>query len=118
MEQTRDRLQALAGDKVKVTLNPPVRPLAVPPPLDPKIIDPAKRLAAKYFPGMPLVPLMSTGATDGIFLQAIGIPVYGAPGLFLDADGNGMHGLNERIRIDSLYTGRDYLTELVRAYAG
>ena len=118
VEQTRDRLQALAGDKVKVTLNPPVRPLAVPPPLDPKIIDPAKRLAAKYFPGMPLVPLMSTGATDGIFLQAIGIPVYGAPGLFLDADGNGMHGLNERIRIDSLYTGRDYLTELVRAYAG
>ncbi len=118
VEQTRDRLQALAGDKVKVTLNPPVRPLAVPPPLDPKIIDPAKRLAAKYFPGMPLVPLMSTGATDGIFLQAIGIPVYGAPGLFLDADGNGMHGLNERIRIDSLYTGRDYLTELVKAYAG
>ncbi len=39
-----------------------------------------KTLAAKHFPGAPLVPMMSTGATDGIFFQTIGIPVYGAPG--------------------------------------
>ena len=70
--------------KVKVTANAPVRPIAVPPPLDPKIIGPVKAVAAKYFPGVPLLPTMSTGATDGIFLEAIGIPVYGAPGIFLD----------------------------------
>jgi hypothetical protein len=39
---------------------------------------------------------MSTGATDGIFLEAIGIPSYGPPGTFGDPDGNGTHGLNER----------------------
>ena len=61
---------------------------------------------------------MSTGATDGIFLEAIGIPVYGAPGMFIDKDEGGIHGLNERVRIRSLYEGRDYLFDLVKAYAG
>jgi acetylornithine deacetylase/succinyl-diaminopimelate desuccinylase-like protein len=64
-----------------------------------------------------MTPVMSTGATDGIFLEAIGIPVYGVPGIFGEADGNGAHGLNERIRVRSLYEGRDYLFDLVKAYA-
>ncbi len=53
-----------------------------------------------------------------MFLEAVGIPVYGAPGTFIDTDGNGIHGLNERIRIRSLYDSRDYLFDLVKAYAG
>ncbi|WP_375397749.1 hypothetical protein [uncultured Sphingomonas sp.] len=77
-----------------------------------------KTVAARYFPGVPLLPAMSTGATDGIFLEAIGIPVYGTPGFFRDPDSNGIHGLNERIKVDSLYTGRDYLFDLVKEYAG
>ena len=77
-----------------------------------------KAVAAKYFPGVPMLPSMSTGATDGIFLEAIGIPVYGAPGIFVDKDFSGIHGLNERVRVESLYTGRDYLFDLVKAYAG
>ena len=75
-------------------------------------------VAARHFPGMPLLPLMSTGATDGIFLEAVGIPTYGAPGLFLEPDFNGIHGLDERMRVSSLYEGRDYLYDLVKAYAG
>ena len=97
---------------------PPIRPIAIPPALDPKILGPARAVAAKHFPGLRILPLMSTGATDGIFYEAIGIPVYGAPGLFFDEDGNGMHGLNERIGVDSLYAGRDYLYDLAKAYAG
>ncbi len=92
-------------------------PIAVPPPLDPKVIGPAERLVAKYYPGVPLVPTMSTGATDGIFLEAIGIPSYGPPGLYGDPDGNGTHGLNEHASVAAVFTGRDLLTELVRAYA-
>lgn len=60
---------------------------------------------------------MSTGTTDGIFLEAIGIPVYGAPGGWGDPDGNGAHGLNERRSVRSLYIGRDFLTQLVKLYA-
>jgi acetylornithine deacetylase/succinyl-diaminopimelate desuccinylase-like protein len=118
VEGTQAALVAAINDAgVKVTLVQPVRPLAVPPPLDPKILGPAETLVAKYFPGVPLIPSMSTGATDGIFLEAIGIPVYGAPGGWGDPDGNGVHGLNERRSIRSVYVGRDFLTDLVKLYA-
>ena len=89
-----------------------------PPPLDPQILKPAETLLAKYYPGVPLAPTMSTGATDGIYLGAIGIPVYGPPGLYGDPDGNGTHGLNERALVKAVYTGRDYLYDLIKAYAG
>jgi acetylornithine deacetylase/succinyl-diaminopimelate desuccinylase-like protein len=118
VEGTQAALAAAIGDPgVKVTPVQPIRPVAVPPPLDPKIIGPAEKLVAKYFPGVPLVPTMSTGATDGIFLEAIGIPVYGVPGGWGDPDGNGAHGLNERRSVRSVYVGRDFLTDLIRAYA-
>jgi acetylornithine deacetylase/succinyl-diaminopimelate desuccinylase-like protein len=118
VEGTRAALLAAIGDPgVKLTAQAPVRPLAVPPPLDPKLIGPAEKLVAKYFPGVPLVPTMSTGATDGIFLEAIGIPVYGAPGFWGDPDGNGVHGLNERRSVRALYVGRDFLTDLIKLYA-
>jgi acetylornithine deacetylase/succinyl-diaminopimelate desuccinylase-like protein len=115
---TQTALEAVIADKgVKITAVPPLRPLAAPPPLNPKIMRPAEKLSAKYFPGVPVIPAMSTGATDGIFLEAIGIPTYGVPGIWGDPDGNGVHGLNERLEVRSLYVGRDYLTELVKLYA-
>jgi acetylornithine deacetylase/succinyl-diaminopimelate desuccinylase-like protein len=118
VEQTMATLASVIGDPgVKISMVQPVRPLAMPPPLDPKIIVPAEKLVAKYFPGVPLIPSMSTGATDGIFLEAIGIPTYGAPGGWGDPDGNGVHGLNERRSERSLLIGRDFLTDLVKAYA-
>jgi acetylornithine deacetylase/succinyl-diaminopimelate desuccinylase-like protein len=119
VQDTQSALEAAIGDAgVKVSLVPPIRPLAVPPPLDPRIIGPAEKLVAKYFPGVPLVPTMSTGATDGIFLEAIGIPVYGAPGGWSDPDGNGVHGLNERKSVRSVFVSRDFLTDLIKLYAG
>jgi acetylornithine deacetylase/succinyl-diaminopimelate desuccinylase-like protein len=118
VEETRATLIATIADaRVTVTPVPPIRPLAVPPPLDPKIMRPAEKLVARYFPGVPLVPSMSTGATDGIFLEAIGIPVYGVPGFWGDPDGNGVHGLNERRSVRALYVGRDFLDDLIEAYA-
>ena len=118
VEGTQAALIAAIGDsEVKVTPVPPIRPIAVPPPLDPNILGPAEGLVAKYFPGVPLIPSMSTGATDGIFLETIGIPVYGVPGGWGDPDGNGAHGLNERRSVRSVYIGRDFLTDLVKLYA-
>jgi len=118
VEDTQAVLKTVIGDSgVTVTLVPPIRPTAVSPPLDPAITGPAEKLVARYFPGVPLVPTMSTGTTDGIFLEAIGIPVYGAPGGWGDPDGNGVHGLNERRSIRSVFVGRDFLTDLVKQYA-
>jgi acetylornithine deacetylase/succinyl-diaminopimelate desuccinylase-like protein len=117
-ETTRAALVTAINDpKISLTMTPPIRPIAKPPALDPKIVGPATAVAAKHFPGVPILPVMSTGATDGIFLEAIGIPVYGVPGIFGEADFNGVHGLNERMRVSSLYEGRDYLFDLVKLYA-
>jgi acetylornithine deacetylase/succinyl-diaminopimelate desuccinylase-like protein len=118
VEQTAANLSKVIGDPgVKVITMGARGPLATPPPLNPKVIGPAEKLVAKYFPGVPLIPQMSTGATDGVFLEAVGIPVYGVPGGWGDPDGNGAHGLNERKSARSVYIGRDFLTDLVKLYA-
>jgi len=118
VEGTRAALVATIDDpRITVVAAGARGPIARPPPLDPKIMGPAEKLVARYFPGVPLVPTMSTGATDGIYLEAIGIPVYGVPGFWGDPDGNGVHGLNERRSVRSLYVGRDFLNDLIKAYA-
>jgi acetylornithine deacetylase/succinyl-diaminopimelate desuccinylase-like protein len=116
-EETRAAIVAAIGNPdVTVEPRPPLKPVAEVPPLDPAVIGPMKQLSARYFPGVPVIPAMSTGATDGLYMEAVGIPTYGVPGIWGDPDGNGVHGLNERIEVQSLYTGRDYLTDLVKAY--
>jgi len=113
-EETQAALtQVIADPRVGIEQRKKDKPIAVPPPLDPKIAGPAEALMAKYFPGVPMVPSILTGATDAVYLKDI--PTYGVPGLWVDPDGNGTHGLNERIEVRALYTGRDYLTDLVRA---
>ena len=91
--------------------------VAGPVPLTPQILEPAVALGKKMFPGVPMVTSMSTGASDGRYLGSVGIPTYGIPGIFYDADYGHIHGLNEQIRVKSLYDGRDYMTELVKLYA-
>ena len=93
-------------------------PVAVPPPLDPAIIEPAESVAKEIMPGVPLIPVLLTAGTDGRYISAAGIPTYGVPGILLDPDGNGAHGVNERIRVESLFRGRDYLYALIKRYAG
>ena len=116
-DAVREQLATVIADpRMTVKQTDSRGPVAKPVPLDAKIVDPAEKLLAKYYPGVPLTPVMSTGATDGIFLEAIGIPVYGPPGLYGDPDGNGVHGLNERAIVKAVYSGRDYLFDLIKAY--
>ena len=118
-EEIRGELERVIADpKMTVTITPPTVPLAKAPPLDPRIVGPVEKLAAKYFPGVPVIPAMSTGATDAIYLAGVGIPTYGVPSVWGDPDGNGTHGLNERVEARALYTARDYLFDLVKAIAG
>ena len=95
---------------------PPVNPQTPAPPLTPLVFGTAKQVAAKHFPGIPVLPMMLTGATDGRFLTAAGVPTYGVPGGFITAD-SGMHGLNEHVSVAALYAQRDYLFDLIQAYA-
>ncbi len=118
IEEIRRELAAVIEDPgVTVTALPPVRPSPPAPPLDSKIVGPMETLAARYWPGVPVIPVMANGYTDATFLGAVGIPTYGIPGMWSDPDGNGAHGLNERIEVRSVYVGRDYLFDLIKAYA-
>lgn len=118
VDVVKAELDRVIGDpSVSVTKIEPIRPMAVPPPLSPKVFGPAEKLAAKYFPGVPMIPVMSTGGTDAPYLSLAGIPTYGMPGIFQQLEGSGVHGLNERISVKSLYEGRDYLFDLTKIYA-
>jgi acetylornithine deacetylase/succinyl-diaminopimelate desuccinylase-like protein len=108
----------IASPEIAIALARDDKPLAQSPPLDPAVIGPMERLSEKYWPGVPVIPAMSTGATDGLYLSAVGIPTYGVAGIWGDPDGNGTHGLNERMEVRSLFVGRDYLYDLVKDYAG
>ncbi len=88
-----------------------------PPPMSEKILGPARRVAGKMWPGVPLIPYQVNGADDGRFLTPAGIPTYGLSGLFREAGGDGSHGLNEHIRVQSLYEGRNFLYSVVKEYA-
>ena len=87
------------------------------PPLTKAIMDPVEAVSREIYPGTPVVPVLTTGATDGINLTAVGIPTYGIEGMFVDPDNGNIHGLNERIRVKALYDGRDFLFKLVKIYA-
>ena len=50
-------------------------------------------------------------------MNPAGIPTYGIEGFFVDPDGGHIHGLNERIRVASVYEGRTFLYRLVKIYA-
>ncbi|WP_422060005.1 M20/M25/M40 family metallo-hydrolase [Sphingopyxis sp.] len=118
IESIRDELATVIGDPgVTITQLPPKRPAPPAPPLDPKILAPMEKLVARYWPGLKVIPSMANGYTDATFLGAAGIPTYGIPGIWGDPDGNGVHGLNERAEVKALYVGRDFMFDLVKAYA-
>jgi acetylornithine deacetylase/succinyl-diaminopimelate desuccinylase-like protein len=90
---------------------------STPPAITRDMLDPVRSVAEKIWPGVSIVPTMSTGATDGRFLNIAGIPTFGLSGMFHDVEGSHAHGLNERIRVKSLLDGRRFLYELVKRYA-
>jgi acetylornithine deacetylase/succinyl-diaminopimelate desuccinylase-like protein len=119
VDEVKAKLTELAADPaVAVTLAHEAKPASPPPALTPAIMGPIQKEAAKLWPGVPIVPILLTGATDGVHTNAAGIPTYGVSGLFGNSDGDGVHGLNERMRVKSLYDGRDFLYALVKDYAG
>ena len=118
IESVRDSIAAAIDDPaVKVTIRPPVSPATPSPALQPDLLQGIRTVAARLWPGTPVLPTMSTGASDGIYLTARGIPTYGISGLFVDPDGGHIHGLNERIGVKSLMDGRRFQFQLVKLLA-
>jgi len=83
-----------------------------PSPLTDEVLGAIERVTAEMWPGVPVIPVMSTGATDGLYLRNAGIPVYGVSGLFYGVTFS--HGMNERIPVDAFYEGQEFLYRLVK----
>ena len=116
-EVQREIEHALADELISVAPVGDPGMQSPPPPLSERIMGPVRKVAEQIWPGVAIVPTMATGATDGRFLNAHGVPTYGLSGMFHDAEGSHAHGLNERIRVQSLLDGRRFLYEVVKLYA-
>jgi acetylornithine deacetylase/succinyl-diaminopimelate desuccinylase-like protein len=112
-EVERQLFGVVADDQIKITrgFEPTVSPI---PPLNPELLRIVEQVTTELWPGVPVVPTLFVAATDGRYLNKAGIPTYGVTGLFRDPDGSGVHGLNERIRIRSLYEGHEFLYRVVK----
>jgi acetylornithine deacetylase/succinyl-diaminopimelate desuccinylase-like protein len=87
-------------------------------PLSDEVLRPIEKLTAEMWPGIPVVPIMGTGATDGRPLRQQGIPTYGVSGLFGDMDDSRAHGRDERMLIKSFFDGQEFLYRLVKELSG
>ena len=67
---------------------------------------------------IPVIPTMSTGATDSHYFRAVGIPSYGVSGIFSTPGETNAHGRDEKLRVKSYYDGLEFLDQLVRRLAG
>ena len=89
-----------------------------PSPVEPELMAATTELTKSMFGDIPVIPTMSTGATDGRFLRAAGIRTYGVSGIFSLPGENNAHGRDEKLRVKSYYDGLEFLDRLVRRLSG
>jgi len=115
-EVQRTLTQVVADTAVQVSVVTP----AVPSPLaalKPDVMDAVDRVTKRLW-NIPVIPVMETGATDGLYLRNAGIPVYGISGVFVDINDIRAHGRDERIGVQDYYDGAEYIYQLVRTVSG
>ena len=120
IEAVRATLQRVVADpQVTVTARAQHGPalLPPPPPLGPAILGPIQQLAAEFWPGVPVLPILLTTATDAVFTNSGGIPTYGLDPVFVGPDLGNIHGRNEYVRVQSVLEGREFLFRLIKQYA-
>jgi len=96
----------------------PDREQLPPPPLNPQVMAAVEKLTAKFWPGAPVIPTMSTGASDSVYTNAAGMPSYAVSGIAIETNDVRAHGKDERIPIDSFYRGVDFYYQLVKMLSG
>lgn len=117
-EIRQELIRVIGDDKVSVEFQSPPEKVGAAPTLSRTVMGPIEKLSADMFPGVAVVPTISAGATDCRFLTPSGTPCYGVSGMLSDGATSNAHGLNERIRVQTLLEGREFLYRLTRMYAG
>jgi len=83
-------------------------------PLREDLVRTMSAVTDEMWPGVAVVPTLSTGATDGRMLRVAGIPTYGVQGFFGERDDYRAHGRDERMLVQSFYEGQTFLYSLVK----
>jgi acetylornithine deacetylase/succinyl-diaminopimelate desuccinylase-like protein len=110
-------LQRLAGERVKVTvLEPPVN--SPPSPVTQPLLGRLEQLVAQHWPGIPVIPTMIAGATDGMYTRNAGIPTYGLSGLNENPEDVRSHGKDERVGVESFYKATQFWFEVAKTFGG
>lgn len=108
---------AIADDGISIT--PVSEPVPSPAsPLRPDLMDAIRRHTDEMWPGVPVVPFMASGATDGMHFRNAGIPTYGVDGTFFDVDDVRAHGKDERLGVREYFEGLEFLYRLVKTLSG
>ena len=109
-------IDTLADPKIAVTLVKDAHP-SQPATLRPDVLNAVESLTKEMFPGVVVVPVMSTGATDGLYFRNAGIPTYGIDGTFGDIDDVRAHGRDERVGVKQYFEGLEFQYRLIKALA-
>jgi acetylornithine deacetylase/succinyl-diaminopimelate desuccinylase-like protein len=117
VEAVQAELRSIAGPRVEVA---PLGPSSATDasPLRADVMQAATRAAHAQFPGVVVTPYMSAGATDGLYFRAAGIPTYGVGAVFLKDEDDFSHGLNERVPVESFYSGLTHWRVLITELTG
>ncbi len=111
-------VRVIADEQIAITPLGGERSKASPPsPLSQQVLAPVATITQAMWPGVPVVPMMSTGATDSLYFRQAGIHMYGISGLFTDIDDIRTHGKDERIGVKQLSDGQEFLYRLVKMFA-
>jgi acetylornithine deacetylase/succinyl-diaminopimelate desuccinylase-like protein len=110
----RTLVKVLADDQIAVSPVAESKP-SPPSPLTPAVMHPIESLTSALWSGVPVIPIMGTGATDSLYFRQVGVPMYGVSGLFGDIDDNRAHGKDERLGVKEFYEGQEFLYRLVKA---
>jgi acetylornithine deacetylase/succinyl-diaminopimelate desuccinylase-like protein len=77
-------------------------------------MEPIEAIVPELWPGVVVVPEMSTGATDGLYVRNAGIPVYGTAAIFGDPEDARSHGRDERVAVSRFYEALEFWNRLAR----
>jgi acetylornithine deacetylase/succinyl-diaminopimelate desuccinylase-like protein len=108
--------RVLADPRIAVSFVGEAQP-SKPSPLRPDVMGAVESLTKEMFPGVIVVPVMSTGATDALYLRNGEIPTYGIDGSFGDIDDVRAHGRDERIGVKQYFEGLEFQYRLIKALA-
>jgi acetylornithine deacetylase/succinyl-diaminopimelate desuccinylase-like protein len=108
--------RVLADNSIVLTRIEPAKP-SPSSPVDPRIFDAVKKITREMWPAAAVMPIMMTGATDGLYLRGAGIPVYGISGMFSDVEDPRAHGKDERIGVTDFYDGVEFMYRLMKLLA-